>query len=89
MRVCARVRACMHVSIFMCMCMWVFNMSAYYPLSLLFSAPTVSHAYMSYFCTGLNPSLVGLSIVYVLFLTDMCQYTMKLNGEVENFVSYC
>ena len=36
---------------------------------------------------GLNPALVALSLAYVVGLTDLFSYTLRLSTEIENLVS--
>ena len=38
--------------------------------------------------TDLNPALVGLVLTYVVSLTDLLQYSVRLSTEVENNVSH-
>lgn len=35
---------------------------------------------------GLDPSLVGLSLAYIITLTGMLQYCVRISAEVENLV---
>ncbi len=37
---------------------------------------------------GLNPTLVGLSLVYLLTLAKYLEYAVRVGAEAENLVSY-
>lgn len=40
----------------------------------------------NYSFLGLDPDLVGLSLAYVITLTGMFQYCVRVSAEVENLV---
>ncbi len=37
---------------------------------------------------GLNPTLIGLSLVYILTLAKYVKYTLVVGAQAENLVSY-
>ena len=38
--------------------------------------------------TDVNPGLIGLSLTYVLLLTDVFAFTIRLSSEVESLVRF-
>ena len=54
---------------------------------VLIHVKNISKGFLCTFCTGLDASLIGLSITYSISLTDWCQYGVRSSAEVESLVS--